>query len=380
MHVHTIVFGWEKNMNQLEEKLQFKRGLTLKNRIVIAPMTTKMSFFDGVVTNDEIAYYASRSGEAGAFITAAANVHEGGKGWDGELGVYDDRFIPGLAKLASAIKKNGTKAILQIFHGGRMTDSKVLQGVQPVAPSAVPAERPNAETPRALEEVEIYEILDGFKKATERAIKAGFDGVELHGANTYLIQQFFSPHSNRRTDDWGGTLEKRFKFINELVDGVTSVVDQSGVKDFIVGYRFSPEEYEEPGIRLSDTLYLVDQLANKPLDYLHLSSNDYTKVSISEEFKDKPILAYIKETIDDRLPLIVAGDIRTKQDVEGALQTADLVAVGRSILIDPHWTQKILDDQESLIRTELSQYDREDLRISNGVWGFLQLMMPERLK
>ncbi|GGC90241.1 NADH-dependent flavin oxidoreductase [Enterococcus wangshanyuanii] len=367
-------------MNHLDGKLTFKRGLTLKNRIVIAPMTTKMSFFDGVVTTDEIDYYALRSGEAGAFITAAANVHEGGKGWDGELGVYDDRFIPGLSKLAAAIKKNGTKAILQIFHGGRMTDSKVLQGVRPVAPSAIPAERPNAETPRALEEAEIYEILESFKKATERAIKAGFDGVEIHGANTYLIQQFFSPHSNRRTDDWGGSLEKRFKFINELVDGVTSVVDRSGVKDFIVGYRFSPEEYEEPGIRLSDTLYLVDRLADKPLDYLHMSSNDYKKVSVSEEFKEKTILTYIKETVGDRVPLIVAGDIRTRKDVETVLETTDLVAVGRAILIDPHWTQKILDDRESLIRTELTHYDREELRISNGVWSFLEMMMPERLQ
>ncbi|MGX7243748.1 NADH-dependent flavin oxidoreductase [Enterococcus quebecensis] len=367
-------------MNIVETGLTFKRGLHLKNRIVIAPMTTKMSFFDGVVTNDEIEYYGLRSGEAGAFITAAANVHEGGKGWDGELGVYDDRFIPGLSKLAATIKKNHTKAILQIFHAGRMTDSKVLQGVQPVAPSAVAAERPDAQTPRELTGQEIIDILESFKQATKRAIQAGFDGVEIHGANTYLIQQFFSPHSNRRTDDWGGSLEKRFKFINDLVDGVTEVVDQSGVKEFIVGYRFSPEEYEEPGIRLNDTLFLVEQLSNKPLDYLHLSMPNYRNHSVSDAFKDKPILDYIKETINDRLPLIGVGDVRSQEDVETILNTADLVAVGRSVLIDPHWTQKILDKEDHLIRTELSHYDREDLRISNGVWGFLESMMPERLK
>lgn len=358
----------------------FKRGLELKNRIVIAPMTTKMSFYDGVVTTDELEYYALRSGEVGAFITAAANVHEGGKGWDGELGVYDDRFIPGLSKLAATIKKNHTKAILQIFHGGRMTDSRVLQGLQPVAPSAVAAERPDAEVPRELTETEIYDILDSFNQATRRAIQAGFDGVEIHGANTYLIQQFFSPHSNRRTDIWGGTLEKRFKFINDLVDGVTNVVDESGVTDFIVGYRFSPEEYENPGIRLEDTLYLVDQLAEKPLDYLHLSLNDYTKVSESDKFKEQPIINYIKEAINGRLPLVGVGNVRSKKDVDVVLETADLVAVGRSVLIDPHWTQKILDDNENLIRKNISQYDREELRISNGVWGFLQGMMPERLK
>lgn len=367
-------------MNSLDTGLTFKRGLHLKNRLVVAPMTTKMSFFDGVVTNDEIEYYALRSGEVGAFITAAANVHEGGKGWDGELGVYDDRFIPGLTKLAAAMKKNQTKAILQIFHAGRMTDSKILHGIQPVAPSAVAAERPDAQTPRALTETEILEILESFKQATKRAIKAGFDGVEIHGANTYLIQQFFSPHSNRRTDDWGGTLEKRFNFINDLVDGVTEVVDQSGVKDFIVGYRFSPEEYEEPGIRLKDTLFLVDQLSNKPLDYLHVSIGNYRNYSVSDAYKEKPILTYIKEAIDDRVPLIGVGDIRNGVDAKEVLETADLAAVGRAILIDPHWAQKVLDDQDNRIRTELSHYDRDELRISNGVWGFLEAMMPERLQ
>ncbi|WP_086314403.1 hypothetical protein A5821_001970 [Enterococcus sp. 7F3_DIV0205] len=367
-------------MNNLSTGLTFKRGLQLKNRLVVAPMTTKMSFFDGVITNDEIDYYALRTGEVGAFITAAANVHEEGKGWDGELGVYDDRFIPGLSKLAAAIKKNHTKAILQIFHAGRMTDSKVLHGLQPVAPSAVAAERPDAQIPRELTEEEIWGILESFKKATERAIKAGFDGVEIHGANTYLIQQFFSPHSNRRTDDWGGSLEKRVRFINELVDGVTEVVDQSGVKDFVVGYRFSPEEYEEPGIRLSDTLFLVDLLSKKPLDYLHLSVNNYRNHSVSDGFKEKPIIEYIKETIKDRLPLIGVGDVRNGVDAKEILATADLVAVGRAMLIDPHWAQKVLDGQDHLIRTELSHYDQEDLRISNGVWGFLEGMMPERLK
>ncbi|KAF1297387.1 NADH-dependent flavin oxidoreductase [Enterococcus sp. JM4C] len=367
-------------MTTLDSTFTFKRGLQLKNRLVIAPMTTKMSFFDGVVTTDELDYYALRSGEVGAFITAAANVHESGKGWEGELGAYDDRFIPGLAKLASAIKKNQTKAILQIFHGGRMTSSKVLGGEQIVAPSAVPAERPNAETPRELSEEEILAIIDGFKQATRRAIEAGFDGVEIHGANTYLLQQFFSPHSNRRTDAWGGTLEKRFKFINEVVDSVTAAVDESGVKNFVVGYRFSPEEYEEPGIRLSDTLYLVDQLAEKPLDYLHLSLNDYRRVSVSEEYKEQSILAYIHDKINGRLPLIGVGDVRTRQDAEAILENAELSAVGRAVLIDPHWAQKVLDNKEDLIRRELSIYDKEELKISNGVWAFLQGMMPERLE
>ncbi|ODG92678.1 hypothetical protein BED47_18525 [Gottfriedia luciferensis] len=106
--------------------------------------------------------------------------------------------------------------------------------------SAIATERLNAEIPRALTEDAIFDLIQDFKKATERAIKAGFDGVEIHGANTYKIQQFSSPHSNRREDQWGGSIEKRFNFINQLVDSVTEVVDNSNVQDFIVGYRFFP--------------------------------------------------------------------------------------------------------------------------------------------
>lgn len=366
-------------MNNIDDKLVFRRGLALKNRVVMAPMTTKMSFFDGVVTTDELQYYALRSGEVGAVITAAANVQANGKGWEGELGVYDDKFIPGLSKLSSAIKKNGTKAILQIFHGGRMTNSTVLRGESTVSPSAIPAERPGSETPRELADFEIVELIEDFKKATERAIKAGFDGVELHGANTYLIQQFFSPHSNRREDEWGGTMERRFKFINDLVDGVTEIVDNSEVSNFIVGYRFSPEEYENPGIRFADTLYLVDKLADKPLDYLHISLNDFNRVSVSDDFKEYSMLKYVHEKINGRVPLIGVGDVRTRTDAEEVLTNAEIVAVGRALIIDPHWTDKVLSGQEQLIRRELSQFDREELIIENGLWAFLEGMMPDRL-
>jgi len=339
-----------------------------------------MSFYDGVVTQDELKYYSLRSGEVGAVITAAANVQDGGKGWEGELSIASDKFIPSLSRLASTIKRNGTKAILQLFHAGRMTDSKVLRGVQPVSASAIAAERPDAETPRELTEDEIYLLIEDFKKATERAIKAGFDGVELHGANTYVIQQFFSPHSNRREDQWGGSLEKRFNFINQLVDGVISVVNDSNVQNFIIGYRFSPEEYEEPGIKMADTIYLVDKLADKELDYLHISLGDYKRVSVSEEYKEKSIMQYIHEKINGRLPLIGVGDVRTKEDAENTLENAELVAVGRSLLIDPHWTSKVLEGKEDTIRRVLADQDREELMIGNGIVEFLNLMMPERLR
>lgn len=366
-------------MAKITDTLTFRHGLTLKNRFIMPPMTTKMSFYDGTVTNDEVSYYSSRAGEAGAVITGAANVQDNGKGWDGELSVADDKFVPGLAKLAAGIKKNGTKAILQIFHAGRMTSSGVLHGVQPVSASAVAAERTGAETPRAMESSEVIEVIDNFKKATERAIKAGFDGVEIHGANTYLIQQFFSPHSNRRDDEWGGSLEKRYHFIDELVDGVLDVVDKSKVENFIVGYRFSPEEYENPGIRMSDTMYLIDKLSEKPLDYLHLSENDYKRVSVSDDYKSNSILEYVHDRIAGRIPLIGVGDVRGKQQADEVLENAELVGVGRQMLLDPHFVGKVLSNQEDMINRKLSRMDQDTYQISNGTWSFLTGMMPDRI-
>lgn len=363
----------------INKPLTLRSGVTLKNRFIMAPMTTKMSYYDGVITTDELNYYGLRSGEVGAVITAAANVQEIGKGWEGELGVYSDRHVDGLSKLASSIKKNGTKAILQIFHAGRMTDDKILRGEQPVAPSAVKAERPGALIPRELTESEILQLIEDFKRATVRAIKAGFDGVEIHGANTFLIQQFFSPHSNRRSDRWGGSVEKRFTFINQLVDSIIHTVDDYADAPFIVGYRFSPEEYETPGIQFKDTLYLVEQLANKNIDYLHVSLNDYKRISISDDYKEKTIIEYIHQTLNGKVPLIGIGDIRTKEDAENVLQHSELVGLGRILLSEPHWVNKILTNKENLIRLNISQEDREELIISNGVWGFLEDMMPDRL-
>ncbi|GCF92526.1 NADH-dependent flavin oxidoreductase [Enterococcus florum] len=352
------------------------KGLTLKNPIIMAPMTTKMSFFDGIVTQDEIEYYAMRSGQVGAVITGAANVELDGKGWEGELGVYEDRFIPKLSKLAAAIKRNGTKAILQIFHGGRMTNSQILRGAQPVSASAVAAERPNAEVPRALESHEILRLIQSFKQATQRAIAAGFDGVELHGANTYLLQQFFSPHSNRREDQWGGSLENRFAFIREVVEATTSVVDR---EDFIVGYRFSPEELETPGIRFEDTLFLVDQLSAMKIDYLHISLNQFDKKSQDEHYQERSMMAYIHEKIDGRVPLIGVGGVQTKDQAEALLEHAEAAALGKILLTEPNWYAKVTNDEENLVRHDLSRFDQEELRIGSGVWGFLESMMPKRL-
>ncbi len=367
-------------MVSYNKPLALKSGVTLKNRIMMAPMTTKLSFYDGVVTQDELAYYRLRSGEVAAVITAASNVQAIGKGWEGELSIASDAMIERLSELAATIKVNGTKAFIQLFHAGRMTNSKILRGETPVSASAIKAERPQAELPRSLLTKEVYQVIEDFKLATIRAIKAGFDGVELHGANTYLLQQFFSPHSNRRTDIFGGSLEKRYHFIDLLTDEVIQTVKTHADRPFAIGYRFSPEELEEPGIKFSDTLFLVDKLADKSLDYLHVSLPDYTKISMQADYKEKTILTYLNETIHGRIPLIGVGNVRTETDVKAVLEQASLVAVGRFLILDPNWTIKIMTHKEHLIRREVTRAEGKTLLIGNGLWEFLDVSMKDRIK
>lgn len=358
-------------MPNFNESITFRSGITLKNRLMLSPMTTQLSFFNGVVTQDEIEYYAKRSKGLGAVITGAANVQDIGKGWPGELSIAHDEMIPRLSELAQAIQGQGAKAIIQIFHGGRMTNRATLSGEQPVSASAVPAERPDAETPRALSEEEVTETIRAFGEATRRAIEAGFDGIELHGANTYLIQQFFSPHSNRREDQWGGTLEKRYHFIEELLKTVFQSVKTYAKKPFIVGYRFSPEEFETPGIRFEDTLWLLEQLRETTLDYLHVSLNTYDRVARSDTYDQKSILEYVHEAIQGKIPLVGVGNVRNRHDVQQVLAHAELVAIGQQILVDPEWAIKLLENQDDKFVTKPFAEAYKELYLPNPLYNFL---------
>jgi len=349
-----------------------KKGITVKNRIVIPPMTEMMSFSNGEVTRDELRYYRIHTGGAGMFITAVANVNDEGKGFEGELSAADDKFIPSLASLADAIHKDGTKAILQIFSAGRMTFTSVLRGKQPVSASAVTALRNNSEEPRALTADEVEQTIKDFGQATKRAILAGFDGVEIHGANTYLIQQFFSPHSNRRDDKWGGSLEKRMAFPFAVIDEAQKSIDKYADRPFILGYRLSPEEVEKPGITIEDTLAFVDEIKNKPIDYLHVSMGNVWRKSLNDPSIDTPLNLLIKEHLGEDIPLIGVGDIQSPADAEKVLDNGiEFAAIGRESLREPKWVQKVESGDENAIRYTLSLQDHDELGLSGTFWEFL---------
>ncbi|GEQ48798.1 NADH-dependent flavin oxidoreductase [Tetragenococcus koreensis] len=358
---------------QLLEPFQFNNGVSLKNKVVMAPMTTMSSFYNGKITQDELNYFAARAGGPGMVITSVANVSEIGKGFEGELSVASDDMLPGLTKLAATIKKDGAKAILQIFNAGRKSTTSVLRGETPVSASAVAAEfPPESETPRALEQEEIEQIIVDFGTATRRAIQAGFDGVELHGANTYLLQQFYSAHSNRRTDEWGATLEKRMKFPLAVIKEVTETIKQYAPSSFLLGYRVSPEEVETPGIRLEDTLYLAKQIQNQ-IDYLHLFMGSYKRTSLNDPNDTTPILEQFAARVGRKTPLIGIGSVETPEDANEVLDNGgDLVAVGRELLREPQWVQKIQSGDEASIRNTMSLSDMEELSIPGAMQTYLQ--------
>jgi 2,4-dienoyl-CoA reductase-like NADH-dependent reductase (Old Yellow Enzyme family) len=368
-----IELGVQKQLNSkyapLLKSFTLKNGVQLKNRIVMAPMTNWSSNPDGSVTEAEVNYYARRSGGVGMVITACTYVTANGKGFHGEFGGDRDELIPSLQKLANGIKDQGAKAILQIFHGGRQVPPELIPNGDVVSASNIPVEGVGKPIPRELSEQEVESIVHDFGEATRRAIDAGYDGVEIHGANGYLIQQFFSPHSNRREDRWGGSLEKRLTFPLAVVDEVKRMAAEHAKGPFIVGYRFSPEEPETPGITMADTLVLLDALATKDLDYLHVSLQDFWSTPRRGVDDTRSRIEIIQERVGDKVPVIGVGSIYTPDEALKAIQTGlPLIALGRELIIDPDWVQKIAEGRETEINTEINKENQHQLVIPDPLW------------
>jgi len=329
-------------MNKVFNEYTLRKGVTLKNRLVLAPMTTYSSNEDLTVSDEELVYYNSRAKQFGMVITAACAVSKNAQAFSHQISIRDRRYKESMKKLADSITKEGSIAILQLHHGGRMNQPGLYHNQEIVAPSAVKANRDYTVTPRELRTSEIYDIMDSFVQATEIAMEVGFDGVELHGANTYLLQQFYSPHSNLRDDEFGGNRTKRMTFINKLIERIENLRYKHKRPEFIVGYRFSPEELEEPGITIQDTLFLVDELAYKDIDYIHISAGHYKQTSIRDKEDQVPLIYKIKERIKERVPVIGVGQIETMKDVEEATFLGyEMLAIGLAALADPLFVEHL---------------------------------------
>jgi 2,4-dienoyl-CoA reductase-like NADH-dependent reductase (Old Yellow Enzyme family) len=235
--------------------MTFRNGVRSRNRVWLAPMTNSQSHADGSLSDDELRWLRMRaSGGFGVVETCASHVALDGQGWAGELGIFDDRLLPGLQRLASALEAGGALGIVQIFHGGVRAPSS-LTGQIPW--SATDAEVPRAERPRAGTEEDLLRVIGQFKDAAVRAHSAGFAGVELHGAHGYLFGQFLGA-MNTRSDRWGGSLENRARLLREAMRAVRGAVPDR----FVVGVRLSPEDYGNArGLDLDESLQVARWLA-----------------------------------------------------------------------------------------------------------------------
>jgi len=328
--------------------------LELKNRAVMTAMGTGYADKDNTVSDRLISYLAAR-GDAGLIITEICAVDPRGRGFPNEVGLWDDRFIPGLSRLAQALHERGAAAAVQLHHAGRETFSAVL-GCPPEAPSAVPSvilQQPCEE----MSPERIREVVAAYGSAAERAKRAGFDAVEIHGAHGYLITQFLSPFSNHREDDYGGSDENRARF---ALDVVRSVREATG-PGFPVIIRVSADEMIRGGYNIDFMKRLAPQLEKAGADAIHVSVGVYStpgNLSIANMDTEPGFNLFrareIKETVS--IPVIAVGRISDPGMADEAIERgdADLVGFGRQFLADPDFLEKARTGRDDDIRRCIS--------------------------
>lgn len=360
----------------LFEAVSFAKGLMLRNRIVMAPMTTWSGNEDGTVSREEEDYYRRRVNGVGLVITGCTHIALSGIGFTREFAAYDDRFIPSLKRLATAAKSGGAPAVLQIFHAGNKAVPALVPGADVVSASGVPASAgpfSDAVMPRAMTPDEILQNVAAFGQATLRAIEARFDGVELHGAHGFLIQNFFSPHLNRRQDAWGGSLENRMRFPLAFVGEVRRVIAAYADRSFVLGYRISPEESDEGGLRLADSLALIDCLIDTGIDYLHGSLSNALESKPTGAAGGATLAERLSQHVAGRVPLIVAGQLRTPKQAQALLDSAiPLVAIGQGLVMNPDWVELARGDRPGEISLTISASEAPQLGIPEKLWDTIE--------
>jgi 2,4-dienoyl-CoA reductase-like NADH-dependent reductase (Old Yellow Enzyme family) len=369
----------EKYSN-LMEPFTFKNGVTLRNRVVMAPMTTWASNDDYTISDEELNYYKKRVTGVGMVITGCTRVQPNGIGFANEFAAYDDRFIPSLRKLAEAAKSGGAQAILQIFHAGNKALPAFTPNGDVVSSSAMETEAtafaPSV-MPRELSHDEIMEVIHAFGEMTRRAIEAGFDGVELHGAHGFLLQNFMSPFFNRREDQWGGSLENRLRFPVAVIREIKSVIKKLATKPFTLGYRISPDEPQEGGLRMQDTYALIERLIEEDVDYVHASLASALSSKPVDSQDEKTYLELIVEKANDRIPVLAAGSMVTPDDVARGLDKGlSLAVVGQGLIMNPDWIEKVQNKQESEIQTTIKASTVSKLELPEKLWGVIQASGP----
>jgi 2,4-dienoyl-CoA reductase-like NADH-dependent reductase (Old Yellow Enzyme family)/thioredoxin reductase len=326
-------------------------GSHVKNRIVMAPMETRLSTISGNITQALIDYYAQRA-KGGAGIIIVENTYIDNLASRASLsssGLYSDQLIAGKNLLAEAIQENGALAIIQLSHGGRQARAGAT-AYEAVAPSAVMCSV-TKRMPHILTKDEIIKIEDSFAEAAYRAKQAGFDGVELHGAHGYLVCSFLSPLTNLRSDEYGGSLKNRGRFAANILQKIRSKVGAG----FIVGYRISASEYIKGGLEPQEACDFVVSIQHS-INYIHVSAGVYESPSfwaIAPTYVPAgqmiPLASQMKKAVN--IPVIAVGSLNPKL-AEQVLQEgkADMIAFGRALIADPFMPKKLAEGRQEDIR------------------------------
>jgi 2,4-dienoyl-CoA reductase-like NADH-dependent reductase (Old Yellow Enzyme family) len=321
--------------DSLFQPLALARGPAMKNRFMLAPLTNQQSHVDGRLSDEEIHWLTLRAkGGFGLVMTAAAQVQPVGQGFPGQLGIFSDDHLPGLARMADELRAAGAVSSVQLHHAGSRAD-RALVG-QPVAPSDDPEN-----DVRGLTLSEVERLRDDFIDGAVRAEKAGFDGVELHGAHGYMITAFLSAATNRREDRYGGELENRNRLLFEIIDGVRAATG----RDFQLGVRLSPENF---GLKLMEIRETAAQLLREAkIDYLDLSLWDAFKEPVEEEFQGRSLLSYFTDLDRGQVRLGGAGKITSPQQCKAFIEAGcDFVMLGRAAILHGDYPDQMRRDPQ----------------------------------
>jgi 2,4-dienoyl-CoA reductase-like NADH-dependent reductase (Old Yellow Enzyme family) len=321
----------------------------IKNRIVMPPMTTRTADEEGFITGDSIAYYMARvRGGTGLITVEMASPEKAGRHRRREVGIYDDRFIPGLTRLVGEIHRGNARASIQLGHAGGHTRVDIC-GEMPIAPSAIP--HPVYETtfetiiPQQMTKARIAQTVAAYVDAARRARETGFDCVEIHAAHGYLISQFHAPFENRRTDEYGGSLENRARFGLDVLRAVKAALPDMGVV-----YRLSVEDFFPGGLPYAEGRQIAIWAAAAGADALHVTAGHYRSLPSAQivlppmSFPDATFLDFaadVKKHVG--VPVIAVGRLGDPAMAEAAVADGktDFVALGRTLVADPQWAEKV---------------------------------------
>lgn len=335
---------------KLFEPISFA-GIDLKNRIVRSATYEKRADIDGFVTDSLIDLYQELAqGGVGLIITGNALVHPSGRSVPQAVCIHNDHYIDRLKELTYVVHSLGGKIILQLSHGGRQCFPSLLGGSSPLAPSVVydPATRI---TPRAVDDAEIWELIDSFADAARRALYADFDGIQIHAAHGYLVNEFLSPHTNRRDDYWGGDEERRFHFIEEVYEAIRKEV----VSTFPIMVKMNADDFIEGGLTPAESLRIAKRLQAIGISAIEVSGGMFEsgKMTVRANIETEEREAYFREaaslfTHELFIPVMVVGGIRTRSIAEEILQVgdADLISLSRPLIREPDLPLKFMQGKE----------------------------------